>query len=637
MSRNRRRSRMARAAVVGAAGLLALGLAACSTTTSAITPAAAAAAASASPSPTAAISPGGTATYALPQGVTLRYIFPFHPAVSESEYDTRGFQELMYRPLYYFGGNDNSVAVNYPLSTAHAPVYSDGGKTVTITMKGWKWSDGETVNAADLIFWLNMMKAEEAKFYGYTPGLIPDNLASYSATGPETVVLHLTAAVSQIWFTYDQLSELTPMPLAWDISKSGAAAGSGGCATDSAEDNWAKCVSVYRYLTGLDNSAGGYATSPTWAVVDGPWKLSKFSTDGYATFVPNQAYSGSPKPELDAVQLVPYTDGATEYTRLKAGAVDVGYVPPSDLGAVSGGQVLPTTDPLGSNYNLTPSYQYGIQYSLLNFNNPTYGPVFSQLYVRQALQEVMDQDGMIKAIDNGYGYPTSGAIPQRPTSLWTPAIQGENGGQGPYAFSIATAAGLLAAHGWSAIGGVQTCETPGTGATDCGANIAKGTKLSFTMDYAAGQRTSEYEASDYKSDAGQAGIKITLVPQSADAIVGETTPCSPGPNCDWDILNVGDWSYNVAGYEPTGEPLFETGAGSNSGSYSDPTENNLINLTHTSDSLSVFDQYATYTDQQLPFIWMPSAYAVQAVSSSLADVTFNPLGDFTPEYWYFTK
>ena len=45
----------------------------------------------------------------------------------------------MYRPLYLFGGNNNSVAVNYPLSPADPPVYSDGGKTVTITMKGWKW------------------------------------------------------------------------------------------------------------------------------------------------------------------------------------------------------------------------------------------------------------------------------------------------------------------------------------------------------------------------------------------------------------------------------------------------------------------------------------------------------------------
>ena len=641
MFRNRRQSRIARTAVAGAAALLALGIAACSSSSSSSpsssTSPSASATASASTTPTGTVSPGGTATVALPAGVTLSYIFPFVPAASANEYNTLGFQELMYRPLYYFGGNNNSVAINYPLSTADAPVYTDGGKTVTITMKSWKWSNGESVDASDLVFWLNMMQAEKANYYGYVPGLIPDNLASYSATGPDTVVLHLKSAVSSIWFTYNQLAELTPMPEAWDIASAGGKAGSGGCTTDTAKDKWAKCTAVYNYLSGLAKNANGYVSSPTWGVVDGPWKLSKFSTDGYVTLVPNADYSGAPKPELASVELVPYTDDTTEYTGRKTGSVDVGYIPPADLAPVSGSQVLPTTNPLGSAYNLAPFYTYGIQYYLINFHNPKTGPIFSQLYVRQALQEVMDQKGMIKAIDNGYGYPTSGAIPQEPTSQWIPTIQSENGGQGPYAFSVANATALLTGHGWSEVGGVMTCEKPGTAATECGASIAKGAKMSFTMDYATGITAFQDEVADYKSDAGQAGIQINVVPQSFNTIIGETTPCAVGPKCSWDMLNFGGWGYNGPGFEPTGEPLFATGAGSNSGSYSDSTEDKLIDETHTSSSLSVFAQYATYTDQQLPFIWTPNAYAVQAVSSKLANVTFNPLGDFTPEYWYFTK
>jgi len=203
MFRNRRRSRLARVAVAGAAGMLALGIAACSSSSSTTTSpsTSTSASASSSPSSTAAPVPGGTATVALPAGVTYNYIFPFIPAASANEYNTLGFEELLYRPLYYYGNNGNSVAINYPLSTADAPVYSDGGKTVTITMKAWKWSNGESVDATDLVFWLNMMEAEKANFYGYVPGLIPDNLASYSATGPETVVLHLKSAVSDLWFT----------------------------------------------------------------------------------------------------------------------------------------------------------------------------------------------------------------------------------------------------------------------------------------------------------------------------------------------------------------------------------------------------------------------------------------------------
>ncbi|HEX4292294.1 MAG TPA: ABC transporter substrate-binding protein, partial [Trebonia sp.] len=460
--------------MAGAAALLALSLAACSRSGTPSSSPNSSDSTTVSPASIAPVSPGGTATVALPAGVALSYIFPFISAASVNEYNTVGFQELMYRPLYYFGGNNNSVAINYPLSTAHAPVYSDGGKTVTITMKGWKWSDGETVDAADLVFWLNMMKAEKANYYGYLPGLIPDNLASYSATGPETMVIHVKSTVSDIWFTYNQLAELTPMPLAWDITKAGATPGSGGCTTDSVKDRWARCIAVYNYLSGLAKDANGYASSPTWAVVDGPWRLSKFSTEGSVTFVPNMAYSGFPKPELDAVQLVPYADDVTEYTGLRNGAVDVGYIPPGDLARVSDSEVLPTTDPLGTAYTLVPDYQYGIQYYVINFLNRTAGPVFSQLYVRQALQEVMNQEGMIKAIDNGYGYPSSGAIPQEPASPWIPSIQGENGGQGPYPFSVAKATALLTGHGWSEVGGVMTCERPGTGSTECGASITKG-------------------------------------------------------------------------------------------------------------------------------------------------------------------
>jgi peptide/nickel transport system substrate-binding protein len=633
MFRNRRRPRIARAAVAGAAALLAVGIAACSSSSSSSSSSSASSSASASASSTAAAVAGGTATVALPAGVTLNYIFPFIPAADANEYNTLGFEELLYRPLYYFGGNNNSVAINLPLSTANAPVYTDGGKTVTIAMKGWKWSDGESVDAADVVFWLNMMKAESANFYGYVPGLLPDNLTSYSASGPETLVLHLKSAVSNIWFTYNQLAEINPMPLAWDITKAGAKASSGGCATDSVKDKWAKCVAVYNYLSGLAKQSSTYATSPTWSVVDGPWKLSSFNTDGNVTFTPNAAYSGAPKAQLAAVKMVPFTDDTTEYTALKTGAIDVGLIPPQDLGQVSGSQVLPTTNPLGSAYTLDPVYADAIEYFYINYDNPTSGPAFRQLYVRQALQETVDQEGMIKAIDRGYGYPTSGAIPEEPLSQWIPAIQAENGGQGPYAYSPTNAMALLTSHGWSEVGGVMTCETP----AKCGTGIAKGTQLKLTMDYATGITTFQDEVANYKSDAAEAGIDINLVPQSFNTIIGQTTPCAVGPKCSWDILNFGGWNFNGPGFEPTGEPLFATGSGSNSGSYTSAEMDTLITATHTSSSLAVFKQYATYAAEQLPFIWFPNAYGVGATVAKLANVANNPLGDFTPEYWNFTK
>jgi peptide/nickel transport system substrate-binding protein len=635
MFRNGRRTRLTRTAVAGAAALLAVGIAACSSSSS---PASGSgSSSSASASSTAAAVAGGTVRVALPPSTTLNWIWPYMPLTSESEYNAEGFEMLMYRPLYMFGNNGSSVDVNYPLSTADAPVYSDGGKTVTITMKGWKWNDGESVDASDVVFWLNMMKAEPAGYFGYTPGLLPDNLASYSATSANTVVLHLKAAVSSIWFTYNQLAEITPMPAAWDVTAASAKAGSGGCATDSAADKWAKCTAVFNFLTAQAKNATTYATNPVWGVVDGPWKLSSYSTAAsgpVTSFVPNPAYSGSPKPQLAGFTYYAYTDDTTEYTALKAGDLDLGYVPPQDLAALSGDQVLPTTNPLGGAYNLAAAYSFGIQYMNINLDNPTLGPAYKQLYVRQAIQELIDQEGMIKSVDRGYGYPTSGGVPTQPQSQWVPPIQNENGGQGPYAFSVANATQLLTSHGWKEVSGVMTCETPSL----CGAGVTAGTKLSMTMDYATGEQSFTDEVSIMKSDMAEAGIKLALVPQSFNTIIGESSPCtSTQASCKWDILNFGGWTFNGPGFEPTGEPLFATGAGSNSGSYSDAQMDNLINLTHTSSSLSVFAQYATYVAQQLPFIWTPNAYTVDAVSSKLANVGNNPLTTLLPEYWHFTK
>ena len=53
----------------------------------------------------------------------------------------------------------------------------------------------------------------------------------------------------------------------------------------------------------------------------------------------------------------------------------------------------------------------------------------------------------------------------------------------------------------------------------------------------------------------------------------------------------------------------------------------------------MFDQYANYAAQQLPFMWVPTPnpYQISAVTSSLHGVTYSPLFTLLPEYWYFTK
>jgi peptide/nickel transport system substrate-binding protein len=300
--------------------------------------------------------------------------------------------------------------------------------------------------------------------------------------------------------------------------------------------------------------------------------------------------------------------------------------------------VLPSNSPLSSSqYNLQPAYTFGITYAYINFNNPTVGSIFKQLYFRQALQELVDQQGITKSINRGYGYPDTSGVPNQPNSQWISSDMTENGGAGPYPFSESKAQAALTAHGWSKVNGVLTCQKAGSAANECGAGITQGQQAKFVMDYTSGIQAQASTAQVYKSDLASAGIQLSTVAQTFNTLLGELTPCAKGPTCTAQFLYLGGWGFNGPGFEPTGEPLFATGAGSNSGSYSDPTMDSLINQTHTNSSISVFHTYANDTATQVPVLFVPDTYGVEAVSSKLHGVTQNPLLTFYPEYWYFTK
>ena len=70
-----------------------------------------------------------------------------------------------------------------------------------------------------------------------------------------------------------------------------------------------------------------------------------------------------------------------------------------------------------------------------NFSNPKYAPLENQLYIRQAMQYLIDQPAYIKSIQLGYGTPTYGPVPAFPqTSFLDPAEKSN-----PYPYDPATA------------------------------------------------------------------------------------------------------------------------------------------------------------------------------------------------------
>jgi peptide/nickel transport system substrate-binding protein len=579
---------------------------------------------------------GAVATLANITGTGANCMFPMQPTNCYSVANYEEFQYLQVLPLYQFGGNSQSIKVNYALSPADAPVYTNGGKKITITLKGWKWSNGQSVDAKDVIFFLNMLEANKANYAGYTPGLAPDNISSYTATGPDTVVINLKSAYSSIWYTYNQLSILYPFPLTWDVTKAGAPADSGGCLTDSAADGWAKCKAVYAFLNAQSHDTSTYGTNALWQVVDGPFRITSYNIDGNYTFVPNKTYSGSPKPSISELKFAEYTTDTAVYTGLKTGALSIGGVPSTDLTPAVGKTFLPATNPLkvtpNGGYILQVGFEFGIGYAYINFNNPTYGPMFKQLYFRQALAMLTDQAGMNKSIGRGYSVSTDSGVPPEPVSEWISSDMKANGGNGIFAYNPSKAEALLAAHGWSKVGGVLTCEKAGTGAADCGAGISKGLQAKFTMLYTSGVSTQQDDVDIVKSGFAQAGITLAPTGETFDTLLGDTTPCH-GAKCTWTFLYLGAWLFNGPGFEPTGEPLFQSNVPNNSGSYSNAMMNSLIAATHTSNSLATFHTYANYTAEQVPSLWMPFGVTTVAVNNNVHHVTQNPLLTFYPQFW----
>ncbi|QRP43491.1 ABC transporter substrate-binding protein [Amycolatopsis sp. FDAARGOS 1241] len=573
---------------------------------------------------------GGTAVFAEGPGTQPNWIFPFVDAAHNSGYATGDLQQLMYRELYWFGDNSGSTALNTRKSLADPPVFSDDNTKVVINVKPYKWSNGETVNAKDVVFWMNLMFAEKANWYQYVPGQFPDNVKSVTETGPQQVTLQLTDSYSPTWFTGQELTQIAPLPMAWDKTADSAAPGSGGCTQDRA-----KCDAVYKYLYDKSKDLSKYATDPLWQVVDGPWHLTSFDAEGNIAYDPNPQYSGPDKPHLAHYKMQPFTSTSAEFNTLRSGkTISVGSVQGADLPAKKANEKVPATNPLQANYNLVPAASWGWSSTLLNMDNPKFGPAFKQLYVRQALQQTLDQVTDVNVAYRGYATVTTGPVPINPDNQY---VTDAERGAGPYPFDKAKAKSLLISHGWALQNGAMTCTAPGTAPNQCGAGVAAGTRLELSLQYSTGNPAYGRIMQQWKSDAAEAGIVFDLKGQEFNALLSDLSGChGSGPACEWQLGYFGYQQYNAV---PTGDQLLLPGSSGNIGNYDDPQLDELIDATLHSDDKNAFAAYEDYAAKTLPGqINMPLRGATEVVAKNLGGVAFPAVQTArSPEEWYFTQ
>jgi peptide/nickel transport system substrate-binding protein len=591
---------------------------------------------------------GGTVKYAEAVGATPDYIFPMLSSTYYTIANYSQFVQLQYDSVFWFGENGEPVW-NPSLSVAHKPVFSDNNTIVTITLKHWIWSDGAPITARDVIFWLNLVSAvtdphaptigsSSAPGPGWgadVPGEFPENIVSYKQTGTYTLELNLNQSYNPTWFLYNQLSQLYPIPQqAWDRLTSAGPIGdydttaasrvalTGSASTPLPTYCTATIVcyvptnpgtattgalGVAQFLNAQSQDIGTYSSSPLWKVVDGPFRLSELTDTGYVKLVPNQEYSGH-KATISAFEELPFTSDSAEYAALRSGALTIGYLPTEDIAQRSS---LEKEEGL----KYSPQIAYGINYAFYNFTNPSVGPIFKQLYFRQAFQSLVNQKQYLKELGGGVGTITTGPVPVYPK---TDSLQSKLAKAGQvYPYNPTEAVSLLKRNGWKVVpGGSSYCSKPGTAVGDCGAGIRLHEKASFNLLYASGttQLTGEVEAmqSTMKSAAG---IDLTLSQASESEVLVDTYQgCTPSNPCKgWQLTYISSQYAYVYGpnYLPTGGELFGCGAAANPGDYCSPTDQVNIEAEHTAGThpglLKALDTFQNYLIRMLPVVWMPAA------------------------------
>jgi peptide/nickel transport system substrate-binding protein len=565
---------------------------------------------------------GGSVTIAW-VAATPNFIFPFAPAANSDGYN-QNLTDPLWAPLSY-DGDGAQPAVNPQESLYSSLTFTNGNKTVTMVLKDWKWSDGVPITSRDFTFTYNLLKANYQNWSNYVPGQFPTDVTSVSTPNTHTAVLTLSQPTSPAFFAGDVLNLVQLIPQhAWDRELPTGAVG-------NYDETTAGAKAVYAFLQKEGSQIATFTTNPLWKIVDGPWKLSVFSSDGTLYgYVPNKNYSGPDKPYLAQVLDQSFTTDTSMLDALRTGnSLQVAPLPLNDIGQIGGLKA--------EGYSTVAVPTPGVAGMLPNFYNPQVGATFRQLYIRQAMEDLIDRQQIVSKIYHGYADPGNGPLPVLAFPSWASPLEKSGG---PYPYSPTSAVSLLKSHGWKVVpGGVSTCQDPGTGPAQCGAGISAGQQLAFQLLYSSGTATVDEENEAIQSWEEQAGIRLNLKPEPFNTLIGTTGICtaqSHAQNCGWQIVEFG---YSQFELYPADTVNFITGGTSNYGGYSNPEADSLIDATLRGSSQSAMFQYEDYVAEQLPQLWLPLNDVLLAYKTSLSGLT--PVNSFSaglnPEVWYYSK
>lgn len=543
---------------------------------------------------TASPQSGGTVVIALAAQTSPNWFFPELSLAADTTVNSE-IDDMSYEPLLYFNSKDQFDPRH---CLASSVTWNRQGTVYTVKLnKKWHWSNGRPVTAKDVVFTWQVMNAGSQSnvnyawsFAGSGSGGVPTLWKSVVATGPYTIQFTLQHPSSQQWFVRNGIGQIYPVPESvWD----------------KYPNNMSKEMQFIQNVSNAPNNA-------VYQVVDGPYQFHSSATNSYWAYVPNPHYDGH-KSYVKKVIFQYETSSSAEFTALKEGTVNYGYLP-ADLMGVRNEL---------TNDVLTPLYSLGFNYIQLNMSPKApdgVGKAFDELPVRQALQLGVNQPGIIDAVYHGYGVIDDTTLAPKPQNMFVdPALAHD-----PYAYNPARGRKILEAAGWHEVNGVMT---------------KHGIKLEFTMFAASGSTSYDHIDQILQQGWAQEGIVCHIEYQQFNTVVSY----SPSNASQWQVLNWnGGWGY-ASGY-PSGGVLFKTGAAENSGSYSSRTMNHLIDATYapgtTKQAIQRMYAYEDYAAKHLPaVIYLPEfpALVVHAKNLHGTLTDYNPIGGVIfPSHWWIS-
>jgi peptide/nickel transport system substrate-binding protein len=304
-----------------------------------------------------------------------------------------------------------------------------------------------------------------------------------------------------------------------------------------------------------------------FSVVDGPLFVKRLDVGLDLVMVPNANYSG---PHVHFSRLIfkfLESDGQA-VEDVESRDLDMANVPDALWNAV---QHLPgihlVTLPPGEDFN----------YIALNFRDPAMA-FFRDARVRDAMADALDQAGMIKLVYHGLGVEIHGPVPPVPPTFLSPEMKA---GNYPVGYDPAKARALLQQAGFA----------PGPD----GIMEKDGKKLSFTYLMSSGDALIEQSAEYEQANFAKIGIQMKI----HEIEFNQMLALLDNPHAHWEAAGL---AQSYVGY-PSGELLFKTGSYYNSGGYSNPEMDRLIQQSTETPGLSGLYAYENFASAQQPVIF----------------------------------